>query len=1253
MQSAVRSHAADDQVLAPGFNFFDVASAPSPQMYALIAGRSLRCLLDTGAQVSTIREDDWRKMESGRPLQQAPAYFKMSAANGTNIPYKGFVVSDVKVGEQVVRDVILFVVPKTCNPVCPVILGMNCLKHLPVYQMRLSTGPKTTGIAKTLRRPVAVPPQSTKFVEVSGPELKSRTNVVVESCKMTPSGLVVLNSLSSSRRGVTTVAVANVTDETISIPARTAIGLISTAQPCMVNLMGAEEEEVSDMEVRIDKMCGDQNLTAEQRRKLKTFIQQNADSFAWDDDKLGYTDLLPHKITLTTDRPVAQPYRRIPPTQLQEVREHLDDLLKKDIIRPSTSPYAAPIVIVRKKNGTIRCCCDYRRLNDVTVKDAFPLPRMDECIDALSGAKYFSTLDLASGYHQVMMNEDDRHKTAFTTPFGLYEWTRLPFGLANAPAHFSRLMQYVMHDHLFQVMLVYLDDLLVYADSFEEHLRRLQLIIDRLREVNLKLNPDKCALVKSSVVFLGHVLSADGLRTDPEKIRAVEEYPVPKTVTEVRAFLGLAGYYRKFVKNFSRLARPLHALYSVPGGTKKNADVRPHWSDECQTAFESLKAALTTTPVLGFADFSLPFVLEVDASLQGLGAVLSQIQDGRSVVVAYASRGLSKTEKRYDEKHSSRKLELLALKWAVADKFRSYLLGKPFTVWTDNSPLRHMTSAKLSVTEQRWVGELGAFDFQVNYKSGKTNTNADSLSRHPVAVVETSVAELPDVTVTGPQLVHPKMSTDDPSVLQCALQVDEGQDDEFAELRGVLLEDSSAANEDKSTFTEETRELLRERKKLRVTQNQLYRVAVIDGEEVLQRVVPKLERTRHLQLAHDYVAHLGPERTLKQLRRRVFWPRMQNDVFAYVRDCPRCQQAKTPAIKTHQPLGQLTATRPLQLVAMDFTLLERAADGRELVLVLTDAFTKWTVATPVADQTAKTVVRVLLEEWITKFGVPEQLHSDQGRSFESEVVKGLCAHYGIRKTRTTPFNPRGNGQTERFNKTMFGLLRTLPPEEKRYWPRHLPELVFWYNATVHSTTGHSPYSLLFGREPVLPIDLEYGYHKSTSSPADSYLVGHLNRLNKLAQSAQQKAAKETSTDVRAGTRLAVGDQVLVRSHPLGRNKIQDHFKQGPRTVLQVPPASGGPFVISDGDKSKRVSGRQIRRYRAPTEPHDLDDVMSADPGDLLQVQDVPTTDSADLQLQQTDLADELPLRTAPPQPEIERLRRQPRRQMRKPRRYLW
>ena len=1200
------------------------ATANSPHRNVKISNSPVQALLDTGAQVSTMSEEVWATMTSKHPIQKAPVFFKMSAANGTDIPYRGFIVADVEVTDCVVSDAVIFVVPSFGSS-SQVILGMNILKNLPEFQVATSREPRSTRIAKTRREPVAIPPQATKFIEVTGPDHQNMSNVLIENCKMTPSGLVVLNSLSSSKRGVTLVAVANITDEIIRIPGRTTIGLISSAQPRLVNLIETTEEAKMG-EDKFDRLTGDPDLTAEQKARLREFLEKNEDSFAWDDDELGYTDLLPHKITLISDRPVAQPYRRIPPTQLQEVREHLDTLLKKDIIRPSTSPYAAPIVIVRKKNGSIRCCCDYRRLNEITVRDAFPLPRMDECIDALSGAKFFSTLDLASGYHQVMMDEEDRHKTAFTSPFGLYEWTRLPFGLANAPAHFSRLMQYVMHDHLFQIMLVYLDDLLIYADSFEEHLRRLQLVCDRLKEVNLKLNPDKCSLMRSSVVFLGHVLSAEGLRTDPEKIRAVEEYAVPTTVTEVRAFLGLAGYYRKFVKNFSRIARPLHALYSIPGGTKKNADVRQHWTDKCQEAFQALKTALTTAPVLGFADFSLPFTLEVDASLQGLGAVLSQVQDGRSMVIAYASRGLSRTERKYDEKHSSRKLELLALKWAVADKFRSYLLGKPFTVWTDNSPLSHLNSAKLSVTEQRWIGELGAFDFKIHYKSGKNNANADCLSRHPVPVIgapaktdalSTAVTptlvhpEMSTLPVVATPLVHPEMSTlpvvvtplvhPEMSTLpvvatstaqQCVLQIQDESSrhseplDEYADIVKHLAEDKPMPT---TKLKSDVKELLREKRKLKVYHGQLYREAVLDGEEVVQRVVPQAERSRHLQLAHDYVAHLGPERTLKQLRRRVFWPHMQRDVFAYVRECTRCQQAKSPAIKTHQPLGQLSATRPLQLVAMDFTFLERASDGRELVLVLTDAFTKWTIAVPVRDQSAKTVVRVLLNDWITKFGVPEQLHSDQGRSFEAEVVKELCAHYGIRKTRTSPYNPRGNGQTERFNRTMHNLLRTLPPESKKNWPIHLPELVFWYNATVHSTTGHSPYSLLFGREPILPLDLEYGYSNTNASPADTYLVEHLNRLHKIHQSANQQMVKPATPQPGPTTCLSVGDQVLVRSHPPGRNKIQDVYLSEPCTILEVPPTTGGPYVVDVNGEPRRVSGRQLRLFKAPREDEDEDE----------------------------------------------------------------
>lgn len=329
--------------------------------------------------------------------------------------------------------------------------------------------------------------------------------------------------------------------------------------------------------VDLSRIYEDPLATAEETEAIRKLVAENADVFAWSDDQMGCTGILKHRIVLTTDVPTAQPYRRFPPSQLKEVRNHLDSLLAQDIISPSTSPYAAPIVLVRKKSGELCMCCDYRRLNDITRKDAFPIPRMEECIDALEGSKYFSTLDLASGYHQVEMAEEDRQKTAFTTPFGLYEWNCLPFGLANAPAHFSRLMQKVMSDHLFQIILVYLDDLLVFSSSFDEHLESLQKVFDHLREVHLKLNPDKCFLGRSSVSFLDHVLTRNGPKTDPDKITAVRNCPQPKTMPDVRAFLGLAGYYRRFVKNFATLAKPLHQLLETKNERVRNP--RVDWTD--------------------------------------------------------------------------------------------------------------------------------------------------------------------------------------------------------------------------------------------------------------------------------------------------------------------------------------------------------------------------------------------------------------------------------------------------------------------------------------------------------------------------------------------------------------------------------------------------------------------------------------------------------------------------------------------------
>ena len=493
----------------------------------------------------------------------------------------------------------------------------------------------------------------------------------------------------------------NPTDEDIIVPSKARLGLLQLAT--IAHVAVTTEDSDKPPTVDMSKINFGDNLLESQQKQLESLISANADVFAWRDDQLGLCDLLQHRIVVTSDNPTAQPYRRLPPSQLTEVRAHLDNLLAQDIISPSTSPYAAPIVVVRKKNNEIRMCCDYRKLNAITKKDSYPLPRMDECIDALTGAHWFSTLDLASGYHQTEVHPDDQEKTAFTTPFGLYQWKRLPFGLCNAPAQFSRVMQKVMNDHVFRILVLYLDDVLVYSDSFESQLERLELIFKRLRQVGLKLNPEKCQLARSSVTFLGHVLTSEGLSTDPAKIDAVINFPRPKTVKDVWSFLGLCNYYRKFVHNFAHTARPLSSLLCKTDG--KNSKLGSRWTSDCEIAFDALKTALTTAPVLAFADFSKPFVVDVDASGKGLGAVLSQNIEDRTRVIAYGSRGLSSSEKNMDH-YSSRKLELLALKWAITDKFRSYLLGSKFEVYTDNNPLVHLESAKLSACEQRWVGEL-------------------------------------------------------------------------------------------------------------------------------------------------------------------------------------------------------------------------------------------------------------------------------------------------------------------------------------------------------------------------------------------------------------------------------------------------------------------------------------------------------------------------------------------------------------------
>ena len=461
-------------------------------------------------------------------------------------------------------------------------------------------------------------------------------------------------------------------------------------------------------------------LSPLQQQQLNELFKEFQDVFSQGDNDLGNTPLLEHGIE-TYGPPLHQPYRRQNPAVRREEMTQVQQMLSSNVICPSNSPWASQVVMVRKKDGSLRFCVDFRQLNAATVKEAHPLPRIDDLLDALHGAKWFSTLDLKNGYWQVPIAEQDKAKTAFRTSSGqLFEFNQVPFGLCNAPATFSRLMDRVLAGLHWETCLFYLDDIIVFSSTWEEHLARLREVFERLRHAKLKLGAAKCTFAAKEVSYLGHRVTEEGLLPDPSLLAAIRDIPPPKTATEVRSFLGLAGYYRRYVKGFAAIAAPLHAL------TRK--DVVFHWSEDCQTAFDQLKTRLTTSPITAFPDFSQEFRLYTDASTAGLGAILAQVRDGKERIICCASRALNKAEKSYP----ATKLECLAIVWAVA-KFCPYLMAMPFEVFTDHYALQWLKTMRTgSALLHRWSAALEEYDFTVRHRPGKVQTHVDELSRLPI-----------------------------------------------------------------------------------------------------------------------------------------------------------------------------------------------------------------------------------------------------------------------------------------------------------------------------------------------------------------------------------------------------------------------------------------------------------------------------------------------------------------------------------------
>lgn len=1231
-----------------------------PVVDVMIQGVRTKCLVDTGSQVTTLIESFFRKHfdADGTTIHPPIQKFNLVAANGLEIPYIGYVEADLNICGKVIPKRGILIVKDPRVPTQPGLIGMNVIKEcreVIMTQGKNDRGdPLITAEAKVWQQTFSMVDNLLKFTDGTGqmssvywPQGKhmvipAQSEVVIEACARSrpdgkayvglvepveesrlPAQLLVARSLCTVADGKVPIRLLNMSSSPITLFRRCQIGKVFDVEMCPLKSKGEVElravdeatVEVGVRQVNVQEVPGEtkswpvavqldeSQFTVEQRQQITQLLQKHQNVFSKHDEDYGFTDKVLHVIPTGDAAPIRDRYSRIPPKLYQEVRELLGNMLDSGIIGESSSPWAAPVVLVRKKDGTLRFCVDYRKLNGVTHKDAYPLPRIEESLASLKKSSVFSTLDLAHGYWQVGVHPADKEKTAFVTPMGLYEFNRMPMGLCNAPGTFQRLVESCLGDQNFETLLLYLDDIIAFSPTFEAHISHLDLVFTRLGAYGLKVKPNKCCLFQSKVNYLGHVITEGGVSPDPEKLRAVEAWSAPQNSTQLRAFLGLAGYYRRFIKNFASLAAPLNSLLWGTSKRRPRAESgnKWKWGETQQVAFQTLKDVLMQAPVLAYADFRLPFLLYTDASHAGLGAVLAQKQDGKERVIAYASRGLRPAE-RNDKNYSSFKLELLALKWAIVDKFREYLAVSPFTVFTDNNPLAHLNTANLGAVEQRWVAQLAGFQFDVKYRPGRTNGNADALSRWPsegtaeegeeaaapadmVVSVQSDVVQAclhafvpedpgPMASPDGGAMVPadregwlgPSSRVDweraqraDPEVLRLWIYMDRG--------RGPSPRERAAEGRP-------TQALLREWDRLCDERGLLCReICDRTGEKIKQVVVPWCLQKQVLLWLHDRAGHLGAEKVLAMARRRFFWRGMAKDVKDHCAKCMRCNLQKTASAQVSAPLVSIQSTYPLQLVSVDFLSLEAARSGVCNVLVIVDHFTRYAVAVPTLDQTAKTTAEALWKHFIQPFGAFDQLHSDQGPNFESKVIQELCTLYGIKKSHTTPYHPAGNGQCERLNRTLLSMLGTLSDEQKEDWDSHVAELVHAYNNTPHSTTGYSPYYMMFGRHAKLPLDVLLGNGDGFSGTADSWVRHHHRRLATAYKQAQDHVVKAQASQKQGfdrrvkGEPLLPGQRVMVlNKRSRARGKLDSKWERTPYVVVSQPNLDIPVYVVrSDGD----------------------------------------------------------------------------------------
>ena len=1199
----------------------DATNSPSPppnlQISGLIHGVPFnRMLTDTGSERSLVLLKEVLKL-GNRVTMLPPPSIRLIAANQTAIHPVGQIQVPMKMmdkanGKSYTRRVTLLVM-KELN--CPIILGWDILN---TFFRIIDLGSRRCEFIKDLQPDNTSSPfinveQSANMLVTNkktiGPHSSASVNIRIDTQRWNSSTRVIMcephpaYDLTGRQIDVQfhthirdrehrythdyTVEVFNETEMAITLQAGTNIGLASlcdadlTPKGMAANMNviqssvgpiiipdAASSSSADPLPVVIDDtpelvFATGPTLTDEQRELLLIMLRRNRDAFAPmasapPPPTLGVS----HAIHLMDPSPIKQVPYKLSPVKATFVNDMVQGYLNNKLIVPSSSPWSSPIVVVPKADGSMRMCIDYRRLNAATKKDAYPMPLIEHCLTLCKDAKWLSIIDIQDAYHHILMEPSSQSATAFCTDAGLFEWNVMPFGLCNAPATFQRHVDTVLKEFIGKICAAFFDDIVVYTDgSIELHIEHVESILKKLASTHLSAKVKKCKFGFKSILFVGHIVTEGKISPDPEKLRAIRDWVIPTTVVQTQSFIGLANYYRKFIANFSLICSPLHAL------TRKDAVWE--WGHSEQGAFDKLKAALISAPCLHGPNFKFPFILQTDASIHGLGAVLTQLINEEEHPIGYISRALNNAEQNY----AAVEWECLAVVWAC-ESWQHYLIDSTFTIVTDSIALKSLPSRRLDNKRMmRWAIKLAQYSFIVVHRKGRNNANADALSRNPLP------NSAPPEPIEGSSFTQPP-----PSLVAIVSEADDQMNDTFDNVENcnaVSQSNNSLYSLVDEVFLQQVIDSQRSDPSLMVTIRYLEDQEVpinfdADAKRKLIRtasrhvmvnttepaglyffdndassrhyfptnprlVIPLEHRASIIAIYHSspFGGHLGIRRTFHKLSSLYYWNQMFDDTTAFINGCHTCQTEKArlrdpvyAAMRMEDP------TSPFQVISTDYIGPLTQSGDFKYVITFIDHFTKFAIAIPTKDHTATTTASILVNEVICKYGSPAVLLSDGGSEFKSTMMEQVYKMTRIEKRFSSAYHPQSNGTVERFNGTLKQVLRTLCESNKHNWSNLLQPAVFAYNTTMADAIGMSPFEAVHGRTarmPFTPYDSSLLNDSAGDRPTDEYAMS-LQQTMQLANQHViiQMEAKQDDVNTRnreSGTKAAfkVGDVVYVRS----------------------------------------------------------------------------------------------------------------------------